>query len=78
MDAVTRQASQHQEYEPEWETAFYIQLRLANVVQLILKWCATNKNVFVQTFRATLAKIRETSDPEKTEMVKGSLNEKLL
>lgn len=73
MDPVTRQASQHQEYEPEWETAFYIQLRLANVVQLILKWCATNESVFVRIFRATLAKIQDISEAEKKETIKSGI-----
>jgi E3 ubiquitin-protein ligase UBR2 len=42
MDAVTRQTSQHVEYEPEWEGAFNLQMKLADILMILLDWCSTD------------------------------------
>ncbi len=42
MDAVTRQTGQHIEFEPEWEGAFNLQLRLADNIAVILDWCSSD------------------------------------
>ena len=42
MDGVTRQLSQHVEYEPEWEGAFNLQLKLADILTILLDWCSTD------------------------------------
>jgi len=59
MDAVTRQVGQHMEYEPEWESAFNLHLKLAPVITLILKWCGSDKVVLIKAYRATLKKLYE-------------------
>lgn len=51
MDFVTRQVGQHMEYEPEWESAFNLHIKLQPVVQLSLEWCGLNKPVFVRALR---------------------------
>lgn len=65
MDAVVRQVGQHMEYEPEWESAFNLHIKLAPVITLILKWCGTDKVVLIKAYRATLRKLYEfpTFDP---------------
>ena len=42
MDAVTRQLGQHIEFDPEWETAFNLQLKLEDEVTIMLDWCSTD------------------------------------
>jgi len=46
MDGVTRQASQHVEYEPEWESAFNLQLKLSDILTIVQDWCATDVSVY--------------------------------
>lgn len=59
MDSVSRQVGQHMEYEPEWESAFNLHIKLAYCVSLALEWCATDKVVLVKAYRATLKKLYE-------------------
>lgn len=67
MDAVTRQVGQHMEYEPEWESAFNLHIRLAYCISLAIKWCGTDKIVLVKAYRAVLKKLEENScyDPHQ-------------
>lgn len=59
MDAVTRQVGQHMEYEPEWETAFTLHLKLSHLITLVLEWCSTDKVVLVKVYRMLLAALTE-------------------
>lgn len=72
MDAVTRQVGAHMEYEPEWETAFNLHIKLAYCISLILQWCGTDKVVLVKAYRATLLKLSECPyyDPNEPYEVK--------
>ncbi|XP_013101080.2 E3 ubiquitin-protein ligase UBR1 isoform X1 [Stomoxys calcitrans] len=45
MESVTRQTGQHMDYEPEWECAFNLHIKLANTISLVLEWAATDKEV---------------------------------
>lgn len=60
MDAVTRQVGQHMEYEPEWETAFTLHLKLSHLITLVLEWCSTDKVVLVKVYRMLLTALTET------------------
>ena len=42
MDTVIRQVGQHIEFEPEWETAFNLQIKLGPCLTLLLEWCASD------------------------------------
>ena len=42
MDTVTRQTSQHLEFEPEWEGAFNLQLKMEDSLVMFTEWCATD------------------------------------
>ncbi|KAJ9589000.1 hypothetical protein L9F63_017695 [Diploptera punctata] len=57
MDLVTRQVGQHMEYEPEWESAFNLHIKLAHVITLALEWCGTDRVVLIKAYRATLKKL---------------------
>ena len=57
MDPVTRQLEHHIEFEPEWETAFNLQLKLQNILTQIVAWAASaadNSQVLLRAFRATV------------------------
>lgn len=57
MDEVTRQIGQHMEYEPEWESAFNLHIKLAPVITLFLQWCGTDKEILMKAYRATLKQL---------------------
>ncbi|XP_045481079.1 E3 ubiquitin-protein ligase UBR1 [Harmonia axyridis] len=59
MDAVTRQIGQHMEYEPEWESAFNLHIKLSYCITLILTWCGSDKIVLVKAYRAILRCLHE-------------------
>lgn len=59
MDAVSRQVGQHMEYEPEWESAFNLHIKLAYCISLALEWCGTDKVILIKAYRATLKKLLE-------------------
>ncbi|GAB1601270.1 E3 ubiquitin-protein ligase UBR2-like isoform X2 [Argonauta hians] len=62
MDSVTRKTGQHLEIEPEWESAFNLQLRLQDNIALFLDWCGSNRSVFIDCFRATLRTLYQCRD----------------
>ncbi|KAF5287904.1 hypothetical protein FQA39_LY04078 [Lamprigera yunnana] len=67
MDSVARQVGQHMEYEPEWESAFNLHIKLAYCISLAIKWCGTDKVVLVKAYRATLKKLYENPCYETNE-----------
>lgn len=60
MDAVFRQTGQHMEYEPEWESAFNLHIKLAPVISLVLEWCSTDNTVSVKVYRMVMAALVES------------------
>lgn len=46
MDSVTRQTAQHLEFEPEWEGAFNLQLKLEDSLVLFSDWCSSDVSYF--------------------------------
>lgn len=60
MDSVFRQTGQHMEYEPEWETAFNLHMKLAMLITLVIDWCSTDKVVLVKVYRMVLAQLSES------------------
>jgi hypothetical protein len=40
MDKVTRQVGQHVEFDPEWETAFNLVIKIQAILSSILDWCS--------------------------------------
>ena len=39
MDACVRHMDLHVEYEPEWESAFTLQLKFADALSMFQDWC---------------------------------------
>lgn len=59
MDSVVRQVGQHMEYEPEWESAFNLHIRLSPVISLALQWCGSDQIVLIKAFRLVLRRLYE-------------------
>lgn len=59
MDSVVRHVNQHMEYEPEWESAFNLHIRLSPVISLFLQWCGSDQIVLIKAFRLVLKKLYE-------------------
>lgn len=57
MDGARRFVTQHIEYEPEWETAFHLQLKMHDCIALMLKWCRSERAVLSHAYNALLARL---------------------
>lgn len=79
MDTVTRQVGQHMEYEPEWETAFNLHIKLRPLITKILLWCGSDSIVLKKVYRMTLKKIWENPiiDPQRATVVKELIDYKV-
>ncbi|XP_011862906.1 PREDICTED: E3 ubiquitin-protein ligase UBR2 [Vollenhovia emeryi] len=65
MDAMLRQVGQHMEYEPEWESAFNLHIKLSPVITLALEWCSSDRVVLIKSFIALLKKLHEQQGNEQ-------------
>lgn len=79
MDTVTRQVGQHMEYEPEWETAFNLHIKLRPLITKILLWCGSDSMVLKKVYRMALKKIYENPvlDPNKPTVIRELNNIKV-
>lgn len=79
MDTVVRQVGQHMEYEPEWETAFNLHMKLRPLITKILLWCGSDSIVLKKVYRMALKKIWENSilDPHRPPVVRELINYKV-
>ncbi|XP_074663047.1 E3 ubiquitin-protein ligase UBR2-like [Tubulanus polymorphus] len=62
MDSVTRQTGQHLEFEPEWEVAFNLQLKLSGNIALLLQWCGSDKYVLIEAYKAVIDVLYQCRD----------------
>lgn len=60
MDAVTRQVSQHIEYEPAWENGINLQMRIASTVKVFINFVITDRQVFCDTLNYALKMYRNS------------------
>ncbi|XP_073954798.1 ubr1 ubiquitin ligase isoform X3 [Choristoneura fumiferana] len=60
MDSVVRQVGQHMEYEPEWESAFNLHVKLAHSITLSLEWCALERGLCASAYRMALRRHADT------------------
>ncbi|XP_072755009.1 E3 ubiquitin-protein ligase UBR2 [Anoplolepis gracilipes] len=70
MDAVLRQVGQHMEYEPEWESAFNLHIKLSPVITLAMEWCGSDRVVLIKSFILLLRKLYEQlgNDPAPSQV----------
>ncbi|CAK1542493.1 unnamed protein product [Leptosia nina] len=60
MDSVVRQIGQHMEYEPEWESAFNLHVKLAHSITLALEWCSVERALCASAYRMALIRYADT------------------
>ena len=51
MDPVVRQVWQHMEFEPEWEAAYNLQIKIQAILPMMIEWASSDKQVFVKAYR---------------------------
>ncbi|KAB7502596.1 E3 ubiquitin-protein ligase UBR2 [Armadillidium nasatum] len=59
MDPMVRQVWQHMEFEPEWESAFNLHLKLSTIVPLVVEWAASDLVVLIKSYRMLLKALGE-------------------
>ncbi|XP_071476314.1 E3 ubiquitin-protein ligase UBR2-like, partial [Diadema antillarum] len=75
MDHVRRQVGHHIEYEPEWEMAVSMQIRLGPCITLLLDWCSSDRSLLIKAYRATMAALRKL--PREMERENVQVNNKV-
>ncbi|XP_050682744.1 E3 ubiquitin-protein ligase UBR1 isoform X2 [Leptidea sinapis] len=68
MDSVVRQVGQHMEYEPEWETAFNLHVKLAHSITLTLEWCGVERAVCASAYRMALRRHADIAHYQPTQL----------
>ena len=48
------------EYEPEWESAFTLHIKLSHLISSIIEWCSTDKVILVKVYRMVLTALNES------------------
>lgn len=74
MDEVKRQTGMHLEYEPEWEGAFNLQMRVDDVISSFTEWCSTDRTVYIEAYRQAaqmLSQCRDTTQKSEQHTVCG-------
>ncbi|XP_050727381.1 E3 ubiquitin-protein ligase UBR2-like isoform X3 [Eriocheir sinensis] len=59
MDPMVRQVGTHMEYEPEWESAFNLHIKLASVIPLVVDWAASDRIVLLKAYRMLMKALGE-------------------
>ncbi|XP_071525838.1 LOW QUALITY PROTEIN: E3 ubiquitin-protein ligase UBR2 [Panulirus ornatus] len=59
MDPMVRQVGTHMEYEPEWESAFNLHIKLAAVIPLVIEWAASDRIVLIKAYRLLMKSLGE-------------------
>ncbi|XP_069394248.1 E3 ubiquitin-protein ligase UBR2 isoform X2 [Paralichthys olivaceus] len=75
MDPVVRQVGQHIEMEPEWETAFTLQMKLTHVITMIQEWCCSDEHVLVEAYRKCVSALTQSHNslPDSEQPISLSL-----
>lgn len=74
MDEVKRQTGMHLEYEPEWEGAFNLQMRVDDVISSFTEWCSTDRTVYIEAYKQAaqmLSQCRDTTQKSEQHTVCG-------
>lgn len=51
MNSVVRLEDKHIEYEPQWEKSYFFLSKLQKAIILIIEWCSSDKEVFIESSR---------------------------
>ncbi|XP_017004407.2 E3 ubiquitin-protein ligase UBR1 isoform X2 [Drosophila takahashii] len=70
MESITRQTGQHMDYEPEWECAFNLHIKLATTISQVIEWAAGDVKLLRKLYKMTVRALVSNSfivGGEKTE-----------
>ena len=59
MDLQLRQTSHHIDHEFEWEPYFRLYIQFIHIVNLVIKWCSTDRVVYIKAIRMLFKKLFE-------------------
>ncbi|CAH2209152.1 jg83, partial [Pararge aegeria aegeria] len=59
---------QHMEYEPEWESAFNLHVKLAQSITLALEWCSSERALAASAYRMALRRHADTCAKNASEL----------
>uniref|UniRef100_A0A0K0EPA5 E3 ubiquitin-protein ligase n=1 Tax=Strongyloides stercoralis TaxID=6248 RepID=A0A0K0EPA5_STRER len=59
MNQARKHYGEHQVWEMEWETAFYLQLFLQNIIPLVIDWAISDFEVYKEVFKRVYDKIKD-------------------
>lgn len=54
MESITRQTGQHMDYEPEWECAFNLHIKLASTISQVIEWAASDVKLLRKLYKMTV------------------------
>ncbi|XP_002101445.3 E3 ubiquitin-protein ligase UBR1 isoform X1 [Drosophila yakuba] len=54
MESITRQTGQHMDYEPEWECAFNLHIKLATTISQVIEWASGDVKLLRKLYKMTL------------------------
>ncbi|XP_016924050.2 E3 ubiquitin-protein ligase UBR1 [Drosophila suzukii] len=70
MESITRQTGQHMDYEPEWECAFNLHIKLATTISQVIEWASSDVKLLRKLYKMTVRSLVSNSfivGGEKTE-----------
>ena len=59
MDQLVRQTGQHVEFDPEWETAFNLVIKIQSILAAIFDWCSHDHELLLRAYQVTGAALAE-------------------
>ncbi|EDV46445.1 E3 ubiquitin-protein ligase UBR1 [Drosophila erecta] len=54
MESITRQTGQHMDYEPEWECAFNLHIKLATTISQVIEWASGDVKLLRKLYKMTM------------------------
>ncbi|XP_017133411.1 E3 ubiquitin-protein ligase UBR1 isoform X2 [Drosophila elegans] len=54
MESITRQTGQHMDYEPEWECAFNLHIKLATTISQVIEWAAGDVKLLRKLYKMSV------------------------
>ncbi|XP_030378399.1 E3 ubiquitin-protein ligase UBR1 isoform X2 [Scaptodrosophila lebanonensis] len=76
MESITRQTGQHMDYEPEWECAFNLHIKLATTISQVIEWAASDAKLLKKLYKKTVRNLVNStfivgSEKEEAKTVAG-------
>jgi E3 ubiquitin-protein ligase UBR2 len=77
MDLQLRQTSHHIDHEFEWESCFRLHISFVPVFSLVIKWCSTDRIVFIKAVRMIFKKLFEDQNRTGIDFVDSSIDDNM-